>query len=51
MFLVGVILTSLAVLFLLTTLAVGAGGQLRHPFRIAAALIVVLVLGLALLSE
>ena len=51
MFRAGVILTSLAILFLLTTLALSAGRQLRHPLRATAALIVVLIVGLALLSE
>ncbi len=51
MFRVGVILTALAVLFLLTTLALSAGDQLRHPVRVTAALTVVLALGLALLAE
>jgi hypothetical protein len=46
-----VILTSLAILFVLTTLALSAGGQLRHPLRVAAALTLILILGLALLSE
>lgn len=51
MFRVGVILTSLAILFLLTALALSAGGQLRHPWRVGAALTVGLMLGLALLSQ
>ena len=36
MFLLGVILTSLAILFLLTSLALNADGRLRHPLRVAA---------------
>jgi hypothetical protein len=51
MVLLGVILTALAVLFLLTTLALGLGGHVRHPRVVAAALIAVLIFGLLLLSE
>jgi hypothetical protein len=51
MFRVGVILTAFALLFLLTTLAFGIAGQLRHPRLVAAGLIVVLVVGLLLLAE
>ncbi len=51
MVLLGVILTALAILFLLTTLALGISGQLRHPRLVGAALIVVLIFGLLLLSE
>jgi hypothetical protein len=51
MFLLGVTLTSLAILFLLTTLALSISGQLRHPLRPAAALALLLVVGLVLLSE
>jgi hypothetical protein len=49
--LLGVILTALATLFLLTTLALTASEQLRHPIRIGGALAALLVLGLALLAE
>jgi hypothetical protein len=49
--LLGVILTALATLFLLTTLALSASEQLRHPMRIGASLVAVLVLGLALLAD
>jgi hypothetical protein len=51
MFLLGVILTSLAILFLLTTLALGASGQLRHPLPVGATLTVIVILGVALLSD
>jgi hypothetical protein len=51
MFRLGVILTALAVLFFLTTLAFRATGRLRHPARVGAALAAVLVLGVALLLE
>lgn len=51
MFRLGVILTALGVLFLLTTLALSASGQLRHPLRAGAALSLVLILGLLLLSD
>jgi hypothetical protein len=49
--LLGVILTALATLFLLTTLALTASEQLHHPIRIGALLVAVLVLGLALLAD
>jgi cytochrome bd-type quinol oxidase subunit 2 len=50
-FLVAVILLALAVLYLLTTLALSASGQLRHPIRVAGALTALLVLGLVLLAD
>ena len=50
-FLPAVILTALAILFLLTTLALGASGQLRHPIRVGGGLVAMLILGLALLAE
>jgi hypothetical protein len=50
-FLLAVILTALAILFLLTTLALTASGQVRHPIRSGGALTAMLVLGLALLAE
>jgi hypothetical protein len=50
-FLPGVILTALAILFLLTTLALAAGGALRHPFRVGISLAALLALGLALLAD
>lgn len=49
--LLGVILTSLAILFLLTTLALTASGQVAHPIRVNALLVAVLALGLALLAD
>lgn len=49
--LVAVTLTALAVLFLLTTLALGASRQLRHPIRVGSALTALLILGLALLAD
>jgi hypothetical protein len=49
--LLGVILTAFAILFLLTTLALVTGGQLRHPIRAGASLVALLVLGLALLAD
>ena len=51
MLLLGVILTALAILFALTTMALWASGQVRHPVRVLAGLGAVLVLGLALLFE
>ena len=47
----GVILTTLAILFSLTTLALSTSGVLRHPRLVTAALIVVLVVGMLLLAE
>ncbi|HEU4449333.1 MAG TPA: hypothetical protein VFR63_05040 [Gaiellaceae bacterium] len=44
-----VIATALALLFLLTALALGSSGQLRHPVRVTVALAALFVLGLALL--
>ena len=44
-------LTALAILFLLTTLALGTTRQLWHPIRIASGLAAILILGLALLAE
>jgi hypothetical protein len=50
-FMVGVVLTAIAILFGLTTLGLAAGGVLRHPIRALASLAALLVLGLALLAE
>lgn len=50
-FVLGVIFTALAVVFLLTTLALLASGQVRHPIRIGGSLTALLLLGLALLAE
>ena len=46
----GVVLVAIAVLFTLTALAVAASGKIGHPFRVAAALGALLLLGLALLA-
>jgi hypothetical protein len=51
MFRLGVITTTLSVLFLLTALALTSCGRLRHPYRVTAALTAVLVLGVALLLD
>jgi hypothetical protein len=51
MFLLAVTVVALAVLFLLTTLALWASGDVRHPVRIVAPLAVLLTLGLMLLLE
>jgi hypothetical protein len=51
MVLFGVILVALAVLFLLTTMALTASGQVRHPARAVLGLVALLVVGLALLFE
>ena len=50
MLLVGVVLVTLAVLYFLTELALGASGQVHHPWRVAALLVAVLVAGLALVA-
>jgi hypothetical protein len=50
-FLLGVILTALAILLLLTTLALAASGALRHPVHSCISLAALLVLGLALLAN
>jgi hypothetical protein len=49
--LLGVILTALAMLFMLSSLALATTGQLHHPRRVAVVLAVVLLAGLLLLSR
>jgi hypothetical protein len=51
MFLFGVTLTALAILYLVTTLALGITGHARRPIPAAAALIVVLVVGVVLMAD
>jgi hypothetical protein len=51
MVILGVIVVALAILFSLTSLALRASGQLRHPLRVGVALAALLVLGLALLAD
>lgn len=51
MFLLGTILTALAILFGLTSMALWTTGQVRHPAGVLAALAALLVVGLALLFE
>jgi hypothetical protein len=51
MFMLGVIATALAIVFLLSTMALWASNQLRHPIGAMAGLGALLVLGLALLLE
>jgi hypothetical protein len=51
MLLLGVVLTALAILFTLTTMALWASDQVHHPRPVLAALGAMLVLGLALLLE
>ncbi len=51
MFLLGVALTPLAILYLLTTLALGITGHIRHPVLAAVALTVVLVVGVVLMAD
>jgi len=50
MFLLGVILVALALLFFLTALALRAAGFLWHPCAVAGALAVTLAVGLVLLA-
>jgi hypothetical protein len=49
--LLGVILTTLALLFMLSALALDAAGALQHPRAIGALLFAALAVGLLLLSE
>ena len=53
MFLLGVVLTALAVLFSLTTLALAATGRVEHATRVALPLVLATTLatGLALLLD
>ena len=51
MLLLGVIVTSVAILFLLSAMALWSSAQLPHPVRTMLALAAVLVVGLALLLE
>lgn len=51
MFLLGVTLTALAVLYLFTTLVLGMAGHIRHPIPAAVALTMGLVLGVVLMAD
>ena len=51
MFRLGVVLTALALLFMLASLSLRAAGRLSHPLRAALALAATLVLGIVLLLE
>jgi len=51
MFLLGVTVTALAILYLITTLALGVSGHARHPMLAALGLTVVLVLGVLLIAD
>jgi hypothetical protein len=51
MFLLAVTIVALAMLFLLTALALGAAGRIGHPYRVALAISAALVVGVALLFE
>jgi hypothetical protein len=51
MVLVAVVLVALAVLFLLTALALAASNQLPHPYRTGVAIGAAFILGLALLLD
>jgi hypothetical protein len=50
-FLLAVVLIALATLFLLTALALGAAGQIPHPYRPIVAIAAALLVGAALLYE
>ena len=50
-FLLAIVVIALATLFLLTALAPGAAGELRHPYRLALVLGAALIIGAALLYE
>jgi len=50
-FLLAVVIIALATLFLLTALALGAAGELRHPYRLVLVLAAALIVGAALLFE
>jgi hypothetical protein len=50
MLLLGVVLVTLAVLYFLTELALGAAGRVGHPYRVGMLLVAVLVTGLALVA-
>jgi hypothetical protein len=51
MLLLAVTIVALATLFLLTALALGTTGQMRHPVRVVVVLAAALVIGVALLYE
>ena len=51
MLMLGVIVTALAILFLLSSMALWSTHQLRHPASVMIGLGALLVLGLALLME
>lgn len=51
MFLLAVVVVALATLFLLTALALGAAGEMRHPIRSVLAIVAALIVGVALLYE
>jgi hypothetical protein len=51
MLLLGITLTALAILYLLTTFALGVAGHLRHPIPIALGLTIVLALGILLMAD
>jgi hypothetical protein len=51
MFQVAVVVIALGTLFLLTALALGSAGEIRHPYRAAIAIAAALLIGVALLYE
>jgi hypothetical protein len=51
MLMLGVITTALAILFMLTGMALWSGNYLRHPIHVFAGLVALLVVGLAMLME
>jgi hypothetical protein len=51
MFLLAVVVIALGMLFLLSALALGAGGRLDHPYRVGLVITAALVVGVSLLLE
>ena len=51
MFRIGVVVSAVSILFLLTVLALASSGLLRHPYRVTGALVATLVAGVALLRD
>ena len=51
MFLLGVVIVALAMLFLLTALALGAAGRIGHPRRAALVIASASIVGAALVYE
>jgi hypothetical protein len=50
MVLLGIVLVTLAILYFLTALALGASDRVGHPYRVGMLLVAVFVAGLALVA-